>query len=347
MTITSAFNDVVATCAQMFSVSNPRLAAIHAQSALILSQANISLGPNCKDILSNHTADVKLPPYQHGKRTWIGTLIAGSKTRFDGTTQASNRPITWLGGDLKLSSNSNFFSIAILLTSTVIVGCLSLIVFRRYWKTEEVFTSPARSEWQFKRQHQEGSETLSGEGYHMIKSNPEEGHPLGQLRKHIRNSQPNAVENPTGESTWQSHNTSQETLVGPWGNTKWIDSKVSLTNNTSDEKCENLIELKTKGPNKTFFDPKTGKFIHLTPWKSTGEPEIRGLKPDRKGNIKRAFAQMTLGATGWAGGINIDDQLAEELQANSQIEEEVTAKLTAGDGLNLINEPPSGKPTMV
>ena len=230
------------------------------------------------------------------------------------------------------------------------MGCLSLIIFRRYWKTEEVFTSPVRSDWQFTRHHQEGPETVSGEGYRMIRRNPEDGHPLGQLRQHIRRSQPNAVENPTGEPRWQPHNTSEDTLVEPWKCPRLASSKVSLTNDDSDERHENLIELETKGPNKTFFDPETGEFIHLTPWKSTGDEEVHGLRPDGKGSIKRAFAQMTLGATGWAGGKSIDDQLAEELQANSMgMEKDELEEPKAGDCItgNTVLEPPSGRAATV
>ena len=233
-----------------------------------------------------------------------------------------------------------------MLASTVIMGGVSLIILRRYWMTEGVFTSPARSEpsdWQW--HHQEGSKTVSGQGqgYRLIRRNPDPKHPLGQLREHIRKSQPNAVENPTGEPPGQSHNNSEETLFDPWGNTSWGTSKVSLKNNTSEENHENLIELKTEGPDKTFFDPETGEFLHLTQWKSTGNNEVHGLRPDRKGSIRRAFAMMTLGGTGWAGGKSIDDQLAEELQANSKVVAQ------AGDGItgDMINEVPSGKPTLV
>lgn len=250
----------------------------------------------------------------------------------------------------EMRSFSNFSSVALVLASTVIMGGLSLIVFRRYWKTEEVFTSPVRSDWQFTRHHQEGPETVSGEGYRMIRCNPEDDHPLGQLRQGIRSSQPNAVENPTGEPAWQSHNASEETLLGPWKDTKWSRSKVSLTTDRSDERHDNLIELETEGPNKTFFDPETGEFIHLTPWKSTGYEEIHGLKPDGKGSTKRALIQMTLGGAGWAGGKDIDDQLAEELQANSKAAESKTLpQHQAGDCVtgDMANDAPSGKPTMV
>ena len=248
--------------------------------------------------------------------------------------------------DAANSSYFNFASVAVVLVSTVIVGGLSFIIFRRNWRTEGVFTSPVRSEpsdWQW--HHQEDSETVrgQGQGYRLIRRNPEDSHLLGQLREHIRKSQPNAVENPTGEPPWQSGNSSEETLSGPWKNARWGTSKVSLKDNTSEEKHENLIELKTEGPNKTFFDPETGEFLHLTPWKSTGNDEVHGLRPDSKGSIRRAFAMMTLGGAGWAGGKSIDDQLAEELQANSKIFTQI------GDGItgDLINEAPSGKPTMV
>ena len=290
-----------------------------------------------------------LPPYTHLKRTWNATLQASSRLLTERLTERSTLPDDRLGDDAINLGSSSLSSVAIVLASTVFVGGMSLIVFRRRWRTEEVFTSPVRSDWQFTRHHQEGPETVSGEAYHIIRRNPEDDHPLGQLRQHIRSSQPDAVKNPTGEAIWQSHNTSEDTLVGPWKDTKWGASKVSLTSESSDEKHENLIELETEGPNKTFFDPETGEFIHLTPWKSTGDEEIRGLNPDRKGSIKRAFAQMTLGATGWAGGKNIDDQLAEELQANGKSGEKELSLQEPGDCVTgiKINKDPSGKPTMV
>lgn len=291
-----------------------------------------------------------LPPYSHWKRAWNATLQAGQNLLKDGFTKRSKLPTGAFGEDAVNSGFFKFSSVAIVLASTVITGGLSLIVFRRYWRTEEVFTSPVRSDWQFTRHHQEGPETVTGEGYRMIRCNPEDHHPLGQLRQGIRSSQPNAVENLTGEPTWQSHNTSEDTLLGPWKDTKWGTSKVSLTTDTSDETHDNLIELETNGPNKTFFDPETGEFIHLTPWKSTGYEDVHGLKPDGKGSTKRALIQMTLGGAGWAGGKNIDDQLAEELQANSKaVESEKSKQHQAGDCVtgDMAHEAPSGKPTMV
>ena len=291
--------------------------------------------------------DVTNPPY----KLWRRCLKALSELDLNIANGTSfKQSILLTGGtedDAASASLFNFASVATVLASTVVIGFLSLIVFRHYWKTEEVFTSPARSEWQYKRHHEEGAETISEETYRMIKRNPEDDHPLGQLRDRIRKSQPNAVENPTGEPTWQSHNTSEETLIGPWRGTKWGKSMVSLTNDTSDERHENLIELETEGPNKTFFDAETGEFLHLTPWKSTGDEEVHGLKPDNKGSIRRAFAIMTLGGTGWAGGKSIDDQLAEELQANSKVEKKPDEP-KAGDGItgDMINEHPSGKPTI-
>ena len=293
----------------------------------------------------NTTVDVILPSYKNWKRVLkagIESISTSSSTRL---FEWSPIPIGEIGDDAANTSFLNFASVAAVLTSTVVIGGVSLIVFRRYWRTERVFTSAVRSEpsdWQW--HHQEDSKTVSGQGqeYHLIRRNPDDKHPLGQLREHIRKSQPNAVENPTGEHPWQSHNSSEETLSGPWKNARWGTSMVSLKNPKSEEKHENLIELKTEGPNKTFFDPETGEFLHLTLWKSTGNDEVRGLQPDRKGSIRRAFAMMTLGGAGWAGGKSIDDQLAEELQASSKI----VAK--AGDGItgDLINESPSGKPTV-
>ena len=249
-----------------------------------------------------------------------------------------------MGNDI-VDSTLNLSSAAILLTSTVVIGVLLLIVFRPYWRFEEVFTSPVRSDWQFTRHHQEGPETVSGEGYHIVRRNPEDEHPLGQLRQRIRSSQPNAVENPTSEPVSRSQNAFEDTLFGPWKDTTWGTSKVSLTNDASNETRDNLIELETEGPSKTFFNPESGEFIHLTPWKSTGGEESHGLQPDGEGSAKRALAQMTIGATGLAAGKSIDDQLAIELQANSKGRE----KHQAGDCVtgHMTNEEPSAKSTMV
>ena len=288
--------------------------------------------------------DVTPPPYSHWKRTLNSTMQAVSRLWKNGFTKRSTVGTGGVEYDI-VDSTSNFSSAAVLLTSTVVIGGLSLIVFRRYWRSEEVFTSPVRSDWQFTRHHQEGPETLRGEAY-QIRRNPENDHVLGQLRQRIRRSQPNAVENPTGEPTWRFENTSEDTLVGPWNGTTWGTSKVSLTDNASNETQHNLIELEIEGPSKTFFDPETGEFIHLTPWKSTGDEESHGLQPDGKGSIKRAFAQMTIGATGLAAGKNIiDDQLAYVLQANSKgrkahgVGDCVTGSMT--------NEEPSAKPGIV
>ena len=286
------------------------------------------------------------PTLGHWKRVIKARLEILSTYSITRLFERSTLPPSEIRDNAANSSFFNFASVTAVLASTVVIGGLSLIIFRRYWRTERVFTSPVRSEpseWQL--HHNEDSKTVSeqGQGYRMIRRNPENSHPLGQLREHIRNSQPNAVENPTGEPPWQSHNSSEETLSDTWKNARWGTSKVSLKNHRSEEKHENLIELKTEGPNKTVFDPETGEFLHLTPWKSTGNNEVHGLRPDRKGSIRRAFAIMALGGTGWAGGKSIDDQLAEELQANSKI----VAKV--GDGItgDLINEVPSGKPTVV
>lgn len=264
-----------------------------------------------------------LPPYKHWKRILKAKFVVDSRYW---STALLERSTLLTGKPREDGADSNLFkfsSVAVVLASTVIIGGISLIVFRHYGITEKVFTSQVRSDFQFTRHHQEGPETVNGEAYRMIRRNPEDSHPLGQLRQQIRRSQPNAVENPTGDPIWQ--------------------------NDTSDEKPKNLIELETKGPNKTFFDPETGEFIHLTPWKSTGAEEIHGLKPDGKGSIKRAFAQMALGATGWAGGKSIDDQLVEELQANSIGVEKKPDEPKAGDGVtgDLLNEHPSGKPIIV
>lgn len=278
-----------------------------------------------------------LPAYKHWKRILKAKFVVDSKYW---STAFLERSSLLTGEPREDGADSNLFkfsSVAVVLASTVIIGGISLIVFRHYGTTEKVFTSPVRSNFQFTRHHQDGPETVNGEAYRMIRRNPEDSHPLGQLRQQIRRSQPNAVENPTGDPTWQSKDTSKA---------KWGTSKVSLKNDTSDEKPENLIELETKGPNKTFFDPETGEFIHLTPWKSTGAEEIHGLKPDGKGSIKRAFAQMALGATGWAGGKSIDDQLVEELQTNSIGVKKKPDELKAGDSItgDMLNEQPSGKP---
>ena len=105
----------------------------------------MKLGPNCQEVLgSKDTVDVTLPPWKSWKRTWDATRYYEEQS----TLQAGG-----LAVNLKMP---NFSSVAIVLASTVIAGVITPIVFRRYWRTEEVFTSPVRSDSQFTRHHQEG-----------------------------------------------------------------------------------------------------------------------------------------------------------------------------------------------
>lgn len=125
-----------------------------------------------------------MPTWKFWKRTWNESSDPGFLRRYYGTTKRSTLPASGLGGEPVNSKILDFSSVAILLASTIIVGALTLIVFRRYWRTEEVFTSPVRSDWQFTRHHQEGPETVRGESYHMIRRIPEDGHPVDDVNEH-------------------------------------------------------------------------------------------------------------------------------------------------------------------
>ena len=80
----------------------------------------------------------------------------------------------------------------------------------------------------------------------------------------MRSLQPNVVENLAYKPTRRFKKTSEDTLVGPWDNTT-RSTKVTLTDETTNKTYDNLIELETEGPSKTFFDPETGEFIQITP----------------------------------------------------------------------------------
>lgn len=88
--------------------------------------------PNCEKLLANDTADVTLSSFSHLRRIWNATLQAGSALLKDGFTKRSTLPTGRFEDGATNSSFSNFSFIAIVLASTVIMGDMSPIVFRRY-----------------------------------------------------------------------------------------------------------------------------------------------------------------------------------------------------------------------
>lgn len=264
------------------------------------------------------------------------------------------------------SKDSHQMIIIALITAfiSVLGGSLLVKYLRCRPRTEEVFRSSARSDVQVTRYYPEGSETVtSGQDVKIVKSKPEEDHELGQLRQRIRKSQNNFDGAYKDISGSQSRNSSAGTLVSGWAQQEGRrPSNVTIqTSAGGDNKYhEGLIELETKGVNKTFFDPDTGEFIHLSPWKSTHndsedsegeEDSYSKAKPKGKEGVKRVLAQMATGGVAWAGGKRIDDAILEDFREVGKESEGSKERIPqrAGDCLAglVTNEAPSGRPTSI
>ena len=349
LSVSSAVNGAVSACAGLIQVST-----IHAvfRVSLITIQANLAtletITPKCKGILAQGATP---SPYQLGKRALHASLTAGSglleRRRY---TKICTVPTG--GCEYVEISVFDLNSGAILVCAVLVFGGLLLVFARRKSRIGGVFHSPARSDVQVTRHNQEGTETITGQSVKSIKQNPGDYQYAGQLRQRIRNVQ-NQNENDSKDgAAWQPYNCSTDTLISPW--TGPNPSKVSITNGSADEKHEGLIELETTGGNKAFFDPETGQFVHLTPWKSThsdGEEsdDDHSLKADDKGSIKSALAHMATGGAAWAGGKDVDDMLKMKIREADKRIEKVEIPQRAGDSLagQVTNERLSGWPQTV
>ncbi|KAL9629004.1 MAG: hypothetical protein Q9164_007062 [Protoblastenia rupestris] len=220
------------------------------------------------------------------------------------------------------------------------------------------FTSAARSDLrdiQVIRYFDDAPQQItSGQGYRVLTHNPEEQHYLGKVRKRLRSSQHKIGDNDIDSAAWASENSSADTLVTQGSQCSSTPSKVSLRHVKDNDKKEydGVIELPARGKTRNFFDPKTGEFIHLAPWRSTHDEEKEsGVKIKERRKAKPALAQMATGAGALAGGKNADDLFLEELQDTviPKIPQKKKIPQRAGDcfaGL-VTNEAPTGKPHML
>ena len=212
----------------------------------------MKLGPNCQEVLrSKDTVDVTLPPWKSWKRTWDATRHYEEES----TLQAGG-----LAVNLKMP---NFSSVAIVLASTVIAGVITPIVFRRYWRTEEVFTSPVRSDSQFTRHHQEGPETVSEESYHMIRRDPEDGHPVCDVNEYATGEvRPEVTVFPLNEPWYAgtNHNADQDTEADTNHDGAGAARIPGLVTTPNDEQEEAIFWIPRDALNERLFyyNPLTG-----------------------------------------------------------------------------------------
>ncbi len=253
-----------------------------------------------------------------------------------------------------LTSMSPWYLPAIVFVSTVlVVRWFGLWFGGRQPPKGDVFTSPARFDYQITRHHESGPEVITGQAAKFIRHSPDEDQYPGELRRSIQLGE--ADGDADDRSAWQPYNSSTDTLVNPWAGHN--PSKVSITNHPEDEKHEGLIELETAGDNKTFFDPETGEFIHITPWKSTQDDDT-SVKADDRGSVKRAIGKMFPGGMALGGGKAVGDAVkdkTEEVAKSTTIErwhdEMIQRKgvpQQAGDCMtgDLTKEAPSGRPQL-
>ena len=244
----------------------------------------------------------------------------------------------------------------------LVLGVIVLMKhLRRTSRVQEVFSSPARNEVQILRHHPDGSDRLtSSQGVRMIKHNPEEQHFLGQLRQSIRHilerdpEEQDAIAQIKQKSLSPEEGEAIKRVPLDWVPKDHLDLTSALesswtTNRNSrrpsnvtirsrvdgeDQQQEGLIELKTKGSNKTFFDPTTGEFIRLTPWKAgvvvEDDDKIQG---DEKGNTKKALVRMGTGAVAFAGGKSLDEEIIEELDRDDVFGDPDRVPQRVGDSL--------------
>ena len=310
--------------------------------ALIICQANLTTleasSSECKNSIAQGVTD---SPYHLGERALRHAsvvLVNLKRAKLYAFSSNFHRAL----------SISNTFYLLVSAFITVVLGAILLAFTRRRSRDEAPLQSPARNDVLVTRHNDRGTETVAGQGVRVIKHNPDHNHYPSDLRRRIQSSQPKDEDDPGEAAAWQAINSSFDTLVNPLIGSD--PSKVSITDQSANEKHEGLIELETTGDNKTFFDPETGEFIHLTPWRSPQKNDNESNdnhsgKAATRGDTTRALVRMATGLVAWAGGKEVDDVLVKNI---TDAENKNFAQ-RAGDSLAglVTNEQPSGWPQTV
>ena len=234
--------------------------------------------------------------------------------------------------------------------ATVAIGAILLAFARRRSRDGEPVQSAARSDILVTRVRGKETETVAEQDVRVVKHNADHDHYPGQLRRRLQ--QEENVKGASGVAAGHTINSSisssSETLVNSLPGSD--PQRVSITDRSANETHEGLIELETTGDNKTYFDPETGEFIHLTPWKSPHKDDDESKdnhsgKAATKKDTARAIALMATGIGAYAGGKDVDDALAREITdaENRRIAQR------AGDSIAglVTNENPSAWPQTV
>lgn len=251
-------------------------------------------------------------PYHLGRRALHNTHVLASRWMKGPPKQRCGFPYISCQFREPNTMYRNMSTPAIVISTTLALGALTLIVARRSARSTEVFTSPARSDIQIISGQDSGPKIVAGQG--IIEShNPEYHHELGQLRELIReriraSQDQNSLV--TANAPFHSTNSSSTTLVN--GCSK---SQVSLRSRSSGEHHKGLIELKLNGNTKAFFKIETGEFLRLRNWERQ-HSDISDSSSDSENplSIEKDFAQTGSGASVLAKGKAVKDKWIEELQ---------------------------------
>lgn len=291
------------------------------------------------------------------------------------------RPIPLAAWNKNSQGTWTLIHYSLLFTAALFLVLQGFLLFRLLSpsRTEPVITSQAHTEVKVTRHYSEGAETTSSEGpLRFTKDFPGDNHPFGQIRRRFiqdraQEERPDSVDREGGLSHLDSKNSSANTLVGSW--TGLEISKVSITTSHDDKHHEGLLELKSTDSTKHFFDPKTGEFIHLTPWKSTpdgGDNRSTSKVKPKNCDVSHVVAKLGAGSAAFTSKQVDQNTLAKEKKKRTrrikEIKEDGERKLAreikeikekrdargktpprAGDCVtgDMTNEAPSAQPTMI
>ena len=314
--------------------------------ALTKSQANLTTfetsSTKCKESIAQGVTD---SPYHLGKR------ILRHASSF--VVKVKRAEIHALSNSFHQASRISRKSwLLIPAFATIVLGAILLASARRSSRDRESVDSAARSDVLVTRVKGNETETVAEQGVRVVKHNADHDHYPGHLRRRLQSLQEEDDKGANEIAAWQTINSSisssSETLVNPLPGSD--PQRVSIMDHSANETHEGLIELKTTDDNKTYFDPETGEFIHLTPWKSPQKDDDESKdnhsgKAATKKDTARAITRMATGLGAYAGGKDVDEALARGITdaENRRIAQR------AGDCLAglVTNEHPSGWPQTV
>ena len=269
------------------------------QNCLQALQSKLPMDPGCNALMDQWAKGKIKSPYPIPKRSLEAARRV--KRHLEGALQKDTH-------ENKLPENGvdlpDWVTILISIASLAVVATIAVILMMQKQRRPRIYTPYSKvSQQRLKRFNWAN---YDGRDYRVKKHRPDENDDLAKLGQWLRSWQ---------SSSSSSINTSSESVASAELRRRSTKRKLNVRNTTRDEEeaYEGLIELPSKEDTKIFFDPNTGEFIRLSPWKSQIDDSDESDDEVREGDTKEALAKMGSGMVALGAGMKMGAIIKNEI----------------------------------